>query len=212
VIPPTTFAFVDLSGFSALTQAHGDVEAIAAVRALQSRVRDHLGPGDVLVKTIGDAVMLAFQSPASAIDRLRRILEPGDVGSLPLRAGAHCGPAIRDGDDFYGHAVNVAARIAAFAGADDLLVTSEVAIAAQRLGVTVSHVGATSLRNLTDPVDIYRVRFADEEVGVAVDPVCAMRVPTSGEHAISLERNGEQWWFCGMSCVASFAASRRPAS
>lgn len=208
----TTFAFVDLSGFTALTEVHGDDEAVATVTALQARVREHLGPDDLLVKTIGDAVMLAFPSPTSAIRGLGEILESGDVGSLPLRAGAHHGPATRVGDDFYGHTVNVAARVAAHAAADELLVTSELAIAAQRLGLPITHVGSTSLRNVAEPLELYRIGVVERDVSLAVDPVCGMRVPTTGEHAIGLRCSADQSWFCGMPCVASFAGRRKAVS
>jgi adenylate cyclase len=208
----TTFAFVDLSGFTALTEVHGDDEAVATATALQARVREHLAPDDLLVKTIGDAVMLAFASPTNAIERLAQILVSGDVGSLPVRAGAHLGPATRVGDDFYGHTVNLAARVAAHAVADELLVTSELAIAAQRLGRTVTHVGATSLRNVGEPLDLYRIGVVGCDGSLAVDPVCGMRVPTTGEHAIGLRCADTQWWFCGMPCVATFATRRRAAS
>lgn len=207
-----TFAFVDLSGFTALTEVHGDDQAVAAATALQARVREHLGPDDILVKTIGDAVMLAFASPTTAIEGLAKILASGDVGSLPVRAGAHHGPATRVGDDFYGHTVNVAARVAAHAPADQLLVTSELALAAQRLGRTVTHVGTTSLRNVGEPLDLYRVGVVLCDASLAVDPVCGMRVPTTGEHAIGLRCAEDQWWFCGMPCVGSFAVSGRAAS
>jgi hypothetical protein len=63
--PVVTIAFVDLAGFTALTDAHGDVEAITIAKAFQQQVIGALGPGDRLVKTIGDAVMLAFPDPAA---------------------------------------------------------------------------------------------------------------------------------------------------
>ncbi len=207
----TTMAFVDLSGYTALTEIHGDDEAVATVAALQARVRERLGPDDILVKSIGDAVMLAFASPTAAIERLGEILVSGDVGSLPVRAGAHHGPVTRVGDDFYGHTINVAARVAARAAADELLVTAELAIAAQRLGRAVTHVGSTALRNVTEPLELYRIGVAGCDASLAVDPVCGMRVPTAGEHAIGLRRSDDQWWFCGMPCVASFATRRRVA-
>jgi adenylate cyclase len=206
-----TFAFVDLSGFTALTQIHGDHEAIATVKAFQSHIRAHLGPDGVLVKTIGDAVMLAFGSPRSAIESLTRILSTGAIGSLRARAGAHCGPAVGDGDDFYGHAVNVAARIADKAGGDELLVTCELAIEAQRLGLTVAHVGSTSLRNIAEPIELYRIQLGGHDADLAIDPVCSMRVVTVGDDAIGLRRGSDQWWFCGLPCVAAFASSRKAA-
>ena len=207
-----TLAFVDLSGFTALTEVHGDDEAIATATALQARIREVLGPDDIFVKTIGDGVMLAFPSPARAIERLGEIMASGDVGTLPIRAGAHHGPATRVGDDFYGHTVNVAARVAGHAAADELLVTSELAVAAQRLGLPVTHVGSTSLRNVAEPLELYRIGVVERDVSLAVDPVCGMRVPTTGEHAIGLRCSEDDWWFCGMPCVASFAGRRRAVS
>ena len=61
-----TFAFVDLAGFTALTEAHGDSEAVAIVRAFRDRALHVIGPDDELVKTIGDAVMLRFPTPLGA--------------------------------------------------------------------------------------------------------------------------------------------------
>jgi adenylate cyclase len=204
-----TIAFVDLAGFTALTDAHGDVEAITIAKAFQQQVIGALGPGDRLVKTIGDAVMLAFPDPAAALVALERILthEPaGTEWTLLRRAGAHHGPAIVDDGDFYGHTVNVAARVASHAAGGQLLVTSRTAIAARDLGYAVTHVGSTTLRNLAEPVDLYEVRFGDETSDLVVDPVCSMRVPPAGEHTVALEWRGKRTWFCGLPCAARFAA------
>ena len=62
-----TFAFVDLAGFTAMTEAHGDAEAVTIVRAFRDRTLEVLGPDDELVKTIGDAVMLRFPTPEAAV-------------------------------------------------------------------------------------------------------------------------------------------------
>ncbi len=135
-MPDRTFAFVDLSGFTALTEAHGDDEAVRTLGRFRTLTNGALGPDDVLVKTIGDAVMLAFPDPERAVAGLRRLFDAalGDA-TLPLiRAGAHHGPAVADGDDFFGAAVNLAARVAAQAGGGQLLVTVSIANAAQEAG------------------------------------------------------------------------------
>src|SRR4051794_26780938 len=110
-----TFAFVDLSGFTALTEAHGDEEAVATLARFREITMESLGPTDVLVKTIGDAVMLAFVEPVLAVAALRRLFNDAlaDTTMLLMRAGAHTGSAIVDGDDYFGGAVNLAARVAA---------------------------------------------------------------------------------------------------
>ena len=204
-----TFAFVDLAGFTAMTEAHGDVEAVAIVRAFRDRALQVLGPDDELVKTIGDAVMLRFPTPEAAIVALRELLQRelvvGDAVLLP-RAGAHHGPAMAVDGDYYGAAVNLAARVAGEAGGGQLLVTTRAAFAARDLGAIVTHVGSVQLRNVSESVDIYDIRIEEGTDTVVTDPVCQMRVPAAGDAAIALDWSGRQFHFCGLPCVARFAA------
>ena len=205
-----TFAFVDLAGFTALTDAHGDEYAIGTVRAFQQQVRECLSEDDRLVKTIGDAVMLAFRDPTAAVAALERVFSDAESDAeltLLPRAGAHHGGAIRDGDDFYGHAVNIAARVAAQAAGGQLLVTEEVAVATRDRGHLISHIGSVSLRNIAEPIDLYEIDLGQRAADTAVDPVCFMRVPTRGDRAISLAWSGRTTWFCGLPCAARFAAA-----
>ena len=204
-----TFAFVDLAGFTAMTEAHGDVEAVAIVRAFRDRALQVLGPNDELVKTIGDAVMLRFPTPEAAITALRELLQRellvGDAVLLP-RAGAHHGPAVAVDGDYYGAAVNLAARVAGEAGGGQLLVTTPTAMAARDLGAVITHIGSVQLRNVSESVDIWDVRISEGDETVVTDPVCQMRVPTTGDAAIALDWAGRRFHFCGLPCVSRFAA------
>jgi class 3 adenylate cyclase/YHS domain-containing protein len=204
-----TFAFVDLAGFTAMTEAHGDVEAVAIVRAFRERALQVLDRNDELVKTIGDAVMLRFPTPEGAITALRQLLQRellvGDAVLLP-RAGAHHGPAVAVDGDYYGAAVNLAARVAGEAGGGQLLVTTPTAMAARDLGAVITHIGSVQLRNLSESVDIWDVRVSEGDETVVTDPVCQMRVPTTGDVAIALHWAGRQFNFCGLPCVSRFAA------
>jgi adenylate cyclase len=203
-----TFAFVDLSGFTALTEAHGDEEAVATLGAFRRLVTGALGPSDVLVKTIGDAAMLAFEEPAGAVAALRRVFDAAaDDASMPLiRAGAHHGAAVEDAGDFFGAAVNLAARVAAHAAGGQVLATTEVARAATTAGEVVTHVGCVRLRNIAEPVDLYEIDL-DPGTEIAVDPVCAMRVPTGGPSRILLQYGDRDVYFCGLPCAARYAAA-----
>jgi class 3 adenylate cyclase len=205
-----TFSFVDLAGFTAMTEAHGDAHAVSIVRAFRDRAMKVLGPGDELVKTIGDAVMLRFGSPEAAVLALLELLEGelvvDDAVLLP-RAGAHHGRAVAVDGDYYGATVNLAARVAGEARGGQLLVTDRVAMAARDLGAIVSHYGSLTLRNVSESVDVYDVRVSSASESAALDPVCQMRVPTTGESAVSLEWSGRRLYFCGLSCVARFAAA-----
>jgi class 3 adenylate cyclase/YHS domain-containing protein len=204
-----TFAFVDLAGFTAMTEAHGDAEAVAIVRAFRERALQILGADDELVKTIGDAVMLRFPTPRAAITALRQLLHRelvvGDAVLLP-RAGAHHGRAVAVDGDYYGAAVNLAARVAGEAGGGQLLVTTPAAMAARDLGAVITHVGSVQLRNVSESVDIWDVRISDGDAKVVTDPVCQMRVPATGDAAIALDWSGQRFHFCGLPCVSRFAA------
>jgi adenylate cyclase len=204
-----TFAFVDLAGFTAMTEAHGDAEAVAIVRAFRERALQVLRPDDELVKTIGDAVMLRFPSPEAAIVALRELLQRelvvGDAVLLP-RAGAHHGSAVAVDGDYYGAAVNLAARVAGEAGGGQLLVTTQTAMAARDLGAVITHLGSVQLRNVGESIDVWDVRVGEGQDIVLTDPVCQMRVPTTGDVAIALDWSGRRFHFCGLPCVSRFAA------
>ncbi|HYD09990.1 MAG TPA: adenylate/guanylate cyclase domain-containing protein [Acidimicrobiales bacterium] len=205
-----TFAFVDLAGFTAVTEAHGDREAIAILHAFRARVQEVLGPEDELVKTIGDAVMLRFPTPAGAVialqELLRREIAAADAVLVP-RAGAHHGRAVAVEGDYYGAAVNLASRVAGCARAGQLLVTGEVAAAAQELGAVISHAGQPQLRNISEEIDLWEIRFDASCGETTIDPVCQMRVSRDDANAITLEWNGRRHHFCCLPCVSRFAAS-----
>jgi class 3 adenylate cyclase/YHS domain-containing protein len=205
-----TFAFVDLAGFTAVTEAHGDREAVAILQMFRARVEDLLEDGDELVKTIGDAVMLRFPTPDRAVTALRALLQQEiatpDAVLLP-RAGAHHGCAVAVEGDYYGAAVNLASRVAGCARPGELLVTTEVAFAAQRLGAVVSSLGTPDLRNVSEAVAVWEVEVVARSQDVAVDPVCQMRVATSDPNAIALDWQGRRHHFCALGCVARFATS-----
>ena len=90
-----TFGFIDLAGFTALTEAHGDSEAVAQLDRFEAITTEALGLGDRLVKTIGDAVMLVFPEPAAAIAAVSRLFAALAETDLPIaRAGLHHQDAI----------------------------------------------------------------------------------------------------------------------
>src|SRR5262249_57730431 len=62
-----TFSFVDLAGFAALTEAHGDLDAVDLLDRFIGLVPEALSPGDEMVKSIGDALLLASPGPAPAL-------------------------------------------------------------------------------------------------------------------------------------------------
>ena len=203
-----TFSFVDLAGFTALTEAHGDLDAVDLLDRFAAIARESLSAGDELVKTIGDTVMLASPGPGAAAAVLARLWERcGETsGFLLPRAGAHHGPAISRDGDYLGGTVNLAARVAGHASGGQVLVTSAVAAAARASGLEVAELGPYRLRNVAEPVTVFEVRLGTSGPSNVIDPVCRMRVEPESA-AGSLCHAGQRFWFCSLSCVAAFAAS-----
>jgi adenylate cyclase len=207
-----TFIFADIAGFTALTEAHGDEEAVALIGRFSDAVAAELpAVGGEHVKTIGDAVMLRVPEPAAAIRLALRIVGGGigEHGVPAVRVGLHHGSAVERQGDYFGAAVNLAARVSALAAGGEVLVSGQTAALVPDLeGVVYESRGRHVLRNVREPVEI----FAALEVGrnadrLPVDPVCHMAVDPERAPG-RLLHDGHAYFFCSLACAGEFA--RRP--
>lgn len=170
-------AFADLAGFTALTEAHGDVVAADIAERLVAVTKSVMAVGDRLVKDIGDAVLLTSADAVSGIGLVLRLFDACETDAQfpDLRAGLHYGPVVERAGDIFGSTVNIAARITAKAAGGQILMTRPVADAAVPHGLTVRELGPLRLRNLIEPVELYKlVRTGMDDHDV--DPVCRMRI------------------------------------
>jgi adenylate cyclase len=206
----STFMFADLAGFTALTEAMGDEEAADVVADFCAAVRELLDDHQAEeVKAIGDALMLHARSPARAVELGLRIIE--DVGSrhyFPVvRVGMHTGAAVERAGDWFGAAVNLAARVSAAAGGSEVLLTSATREAAGTLdGVELHPRGRRAFKNVAEQVELYAAMRtgAQTEAGLPIDPVCRMAVdPTHG--AGQLVFNDVEYHFCSLECANAFS-------
>jgi len=213
-MPDATFLFADIAGFTALTEAHGDEEAAELVTDFCGAVRADLPEyGGEQVKTIGDAVMVRVPDPSQAV--LLGLHIAHDVmqghGAPAVRVGLHHGPAIERERDYFGAAVNLAARVSAAATAGEVLLTAQTAELAPSIdGVLYESRGRQTLRNVRDPVDLVaavREGQGGNGSGLAIDPVCRMAVDP--DHSTGrLTYEDTTYFFCSLTCAGEFA--RRP--
>ena len=138
-----TVVFTDLVGFSAWALQAGDDDALLLLRrvaaAIEPPVLAHRGR---VVKRLGDGLMATFPNPQLAFDAVceagSRLAQVEVAGHRPrLRAGVHTGRPRAIGDDYLGVDVNVAARLAEAAGADEVLVSATALAGLDRDRVTV---------------------------------------------------------------------------
>jgi class 3 adenylate cyclase len=161
-----TILFTDLEGSTAMTQKLGDEAAHRLVQEhnaiVRGAVRDHRGNE---VKTIGDGFMVSFMSPRHAVEcaisiqrRLRaQAQEPGYT--MRLRAGLSVGEPVEEKQDFYGAAVQLAARACAHAQPEQILASSAVRDLCIGKMFSFIDVGAVPLKGFAEPVQLYEVQW-----------------------------------------------------
>lgn len=205
-----TFLFADLAGFTALTEAMGDIEAADLAASFAEQVAPLLANHDAeQIKAIGDALMLRASDPADAI--LLALCIAHDVGTqhgfLAVRIGIHTGPAVERAGDWFGATVNTAARVAGVAGGGEVLLTEATRIAAGDLdGVELRARGRHELKNVSEPIVLHSaVRAgAQSAEGLSVDPVCRMVIDPR-DCIASVTHEGVEYHFCSLECTARFA-------
>jgi adenylate cyclase len=154
--------FLDLVGYTRLTEEQGDQVAAALAETLAVLVdrssREH---GGVPVKWLGDGVMVHFRDPAGAVLAALEMVEEFPAAGLPpVHVGVAAGPVVVQGGDYFGRTVNLAARIAAYASASRVLVSEPVVQRAPPQGVTFVELGLVQLEGIAHPVRLLEARRA----------------------------------------------------
>ena len=204
-------AFIDLARFTALTEAMGDATAADVLNRFSDLVRSSVNANNGrIVKQIGDAFMLVFTDPSSAVDcaldiRTRAMDEPQFLGT---RQGIHWGPVLYREGDYYGATVNLSARIVAEAAADQVLVSRDVVDAVTSdEHLTFVHAGHRTVKHVAQPVEVFEARLADRDhradADLVVDPVCGMKIDPH-RAAASLRFADRELNFCSQDCLQRF--------
>jgi adenylate cyclase len=201
-----TIAFVDLSSFTPLSEAMGDAVAAEVLERFAEMVRDAAVAceGEV-VKQIGDAFMLVFRDPKTALACGLQIEE--QVSATPkfpaVRIGAHVGSVLYREGDYVGMTVNIAARVAATAQRHQLLVTRALHDVAQLPDVDFEPLGRRQLKGIAEEVELFRAHRAGDRPIRVLDPVCGMEVDDETTEA-RLQWHTEELSFCSTGCLRRF--------
>jgi adenylate cyclase len=150
--------FLDITGYTRLTQERGDEAAADLATTLATLVqRSSVQHGGKPIKWLGDGVMFFFPDPGPGV---RAALEMVDAlaaaGLPPAHVGLHAGPVLYQQGDYYGQTVNLTARIADYARSGEVLVTREVVDASQEEGIAFADVGPVELKGVSGAVHLLR--------------------------------------------------------
>ncbi len=153
--------FADIVDSTALTERLGDAafrdKARELAGSLRALIRECAGT-PVEGPTLGDGVLAVFTSAREAIEAARRCGRAGDDAGLPLHLGLHAGDVIREDNNVYGGAVNIAARISGLSAPGEVLVSDVVrTLARTSAGVTFEDRGEQALKGIGEPVRVWAV-------------------------------------------------------
>ena len=158
--------FADIVDSTALTERLGDTAFREKARGLDEAMRAAIranGGTPVEGKTLGDGVLAVFTSAKQAIACAQACHEAASAAGLSLHAGIHAGDVIREADNVYGGAVNIAARVAAASAAGETLVSGTVReLARTSAGVSFEDRGEHALKGVGEPVRVWAVVAAGQ--------------------------------------------------
>jgi len=154
--------FTDIVDSTALTERMGDAAFRAKARDLDASLRSIIseaGGTTIDAKTLGDGVLATFPAASQAIDAATRCAMAGNEHGLPLHLGLHAGDVIREQNNVFGGAVNIASRISALSTPGEVLVSDIVrGLARTSGGVRFEDRGEHVLKGVTDAQRVYAVR------------------------------------------------------
>ena len=155
---PPAICFVDLAGYTQLTEERGDEVAAHVAGRLASLVSDiSRSRGGRPVRWLGDGGMFHFREPWTAVIAGLDMVERAPAADLPpAHVGIHTGPVIAQDGDVYGRTVNVAARIASYARAGQVIVSEETAHGCGHHELRLEPLGPVDLKGVAKPLPLYQ--------------------------------------------------------
>jgi adenylate cyclase len=156
----------DISGSTPLYEAVGDTRAQRLIRRelvrLQAAIGDHDG---VCIRQKGDDVLGYFAEPDKAFRAVRAMLARPAGQALRVHAGLHYGQIVLAGGDIFGEAVNLTARLAALANADEALSSRGFFDQlSSREAACLRPLDRMRLKGVSSPIEVYS--FVDDDTAV----------------------------------------------
>ena len=211
-----SFAFVDVSGFTALTEREGDEHAVEILTAFRALLRDICARRGVrIAKWLGDGVMLVCVETrpllATILELQHVVCEAsGLIQTVSIRSGITSGDVIlMEGDDYIGHCVNLAARLCDLAEGGEALADPSVIEELPRWGAAHGHKDI-ALRGIERPVSPSSIAMAAVGPERLLDPICGLPMSAATAEETAANGRGELTLFCSASCLDTW--QNRPAA
>jgi len=192
----------DMVGYSRLIR-EDEAGTLAALKAhreqlIEPKVAQRKGR---IVKLMGDGLLVEFPSAVEAVQCAVEIqhmigdrnADISDEKRITYRIGINIGDIVVEDDDIYGDGVNVAARLEGLAEPSGICVARNVFDQVKdKLDLTIEHLGEREVKNIAEPVTVYRV-VLDDKAAALVTPVVQ-----------GAAKRDRRWWPVAATAVAVF--------
>jgi adenylate cyclase len=209
-----SFAFVDVSGFTALTELEGDERAVDVLTAFRALLRDICSRRGVrIAKWLGDGVMLVCVETRPLLEAILELHHvvcevSGPVQEVSIRSGTTSGDVIlMEGDDYIGHCVNVAARLCDLAQGGEALVVPSVVNSLPQWARVIAQKDI-AIRGVERPVQASSIGMAIEGEERQLDPICGLPLCESTAEETARDQLNRLFLFCSSGCLDTW--QRRP--
>jgi len=165
--------FTDICGYTKFMETRGDLAGRAMLQQHNEIViQAIISHNGEVIKTIGDAVMAIFHESIDGVAAAVAVQEGlyrhnqkvGKADSIHVKIGLHHGQVLMDNGDIFGDVVNLAARIQAMAGPDEILLSQSIHDGACVHGrFDCSFLGAFQVKGKAEPQNIYRIIWSSEQ-------------------------------------------------
>ena len=199
----------DLSGYTALTEAHGNISAAKVVNRYIEIAEESLYESTTLIERVGDEILIAGTDAADIIKTALKLVHKIETEPffLTVHAGIHTGKVLEQGGHYFGSALNIASRVASHARGCQILCTKAVAeMAGEMEDIKYRAIGEVNFKNIFEPVALFEIITDCRKLEMnIVDPVCHMLVsPESAPAQLTFKDNN--YYFCSFECAQRFAS------
>jgi len=199
----------DLSGYTALTEAHGNVSAAKVVNRYTEIANESLSEGTKLIERVGDEILIAGTDAAGIIKTALKLVHKIETEPFfpTIHAGIHVGKVLEQGGHYFGSALNISSRVASHARGCQILCTKAVAeMVGEMEDIKFRAIGEVNFKNIFEPVALFEIITDCRKLEMNfVDPVCRMLV-SPGSATAHLKFRGNNYYFCSFECAKKFAS------
>jgi adenylate cyclase len=155
--------FVDIAGFTRYTEQAGVEKAFEQADQLRQHIESTLPDSARLIKLTGDGAMVVGSEPADLAVWAVELASEGDQ-PFKLRIGLDFGEALYRDGDYFGGAINMAARVLNRTDIDEVLATEQIKQNVKNrkaLGLRFVSIGKVRLKGFDEVVELFRVEPRD---------------------------------------------------